>query len=114
MRAGLAADTTGGAGIGRLLLAAARVVVPGTFAASLCVYFGMLARGRVGGILAGLGFMLPGFVLMFLLSWLYWSHGMKATGAAAVVFSIVQAAVGCGVTFQCRIRRVPTSNATKT
>jgi chromate transporter len=34
-------------------------------------HFGMLARGRIGGVLAGLGFMLPGFILMFALSWLY-------------------------------------------
>jgi chromate transporter len=28
---------------------------------------GMIARGRIGGLLAGLGFMLPGFVLMLAL-----------------------------------------------
>jgi hypothetical protein len=33
-------------------------VLPGPEAHELCVYFGMLARGRIGGILAGLGFML--------------------------------------------------------
>ena len=38
-------------------------VLPGPEAHELCVYFGMLARGRVGAVLAGLGFMLPGFVL---------------------------------------------------
>ena len=35
-------------------------VLPGPEAHELCVYFGMLARGRIGAILAGLGFMLPG------------------------------------------------------
>jgi chromate transporter len=29
----------------------------------------MRSRGRMGGVLAGLGFMLPGFLLMFALSW---------------------------------------------
>ena len=43
-------------------------VLPGPEAHELCVYFGMLSRGRIGGIVAGLGFMLPGFFLMFLLS----------------------------------------------
>jgi len=33
--------------------------LPGPEAHELCVYFGLLARGRVGGLLAGLGFMLP-------------------------------------------------------
>jgi chromate transporter len=68
-------------------------VLPGPEAHELCVYFGMLSRGRIGGILAGLGFMLPGFVLMFLLSWLYFRHGMQTGGTLAVVFAFVQAAV---------------------
>jgi chromate transporter len=46
-------------------------VLPGPEAHELCVYFGMLAGGRLGGFLAGLGFMLPGFLLMFALSALY-------------------------------------------
>src|SRR5215213_2359193 len=46
-------------------------VLPGPEAHELCVYFGYLVHGRLGGLLAGLGFMLPGLVLMLLLSWLY-------------------------------------------
>jgi chromate transporter len=38
-------------------------VLPGPEAHELCVYFGYIARGRIGGLLAGLGFMLPGFLL---------------------------------------------------
>jgi chromate transporter len=68
-------------------------VLPGPEATELSVYFGMLSRGRIGGVLAGLGFVLPGFVLMFLLSWLYWRYGLQTTGTLAVVFAIVQAAV---------------------
>jgi chromate transporter len=68
-------------------------VLPGPEAHELCVYFGMLSRGRIGGILAGLGFMLPGFVLMFLLSWLYVRYGLKTSGPLATVFAVVQAAV---------------------
>lgn len=68
-------------------------VLPGPEAHELCVYFGMLSRGRVGGLLAGLGFMLPGFVLMFALSWLYARYGLAADGTLAVVFAAVQAAV---------------------
>ena len=40
-------------------------VLPGPEAHELCVYFGRLRGGRLGGLLAGLGFMLPGFLLMF-------------------------------------------------
>ena len=68
-------------------------VLPGPEAHELCVYFGMLSRGRIGGILAGLGFMLPGFVLMFLLSWLYVRYGLQTTGTVATIFATVQAAV---------------------
>lgn len=48
-------------------------VLPGPEAHELCVHIGMLAGRRLGGFLAGLGFMLPGFVLMFALSWLYFT-----------------------------------------
>src|SRR3712207_5425840 len=52
----------------------------------------MLARGRLGGLLAGLGFMLPGFVLMFGLSWLYLRFGLGSAITAAM-FAGMQAAV---------------------
>ena len=34
--------------------------LPGPEAHELCVHLGMMKRGRMGGLLAGLGFMLPG------------------------------------------------------
>ena len=43
-------------------------VLPGPEAHELCVYFGRLRGGKLGGFMAGLGFMLPGFVLMLGLS----------------------------------------------
>jgi chromate transporter len=46
-------------------------VLPGPEAHELCVYFGRIRGGRLGAFLAGLGFMLPGFVLMLALSILY-------------------------------------------
>jgi len=46
-------------------------VLPGPEAHELCVHLGMRARGRVGGFLAGLGFMLPGFVIMLGIGWAY-------------------------------------------
>ena len=53
-------------------------VLPGPEAHELCVYFGMLAAGRPGALLAGLGFMLPGFVLMLALSWFYVAYGINS------------------------------------
>ena len=52
-------------------LLAVMQVLPGPEAHELCVHMGMMARGRIGGLLAGLGFMLPGFILMLAAAWLY-------------------------------------------
>src|SRR5690242_16641197 len=46
-------------------------VLPGPEAHELCVYFGRVRGGKIGGFAAGLGFMLPGFILMLALSALY-------------------------------------------
>ncbi len=67
-------------------------ILPGPEAHEMCVYFGTLARGRLGGLLAGLGFMLPGLALMLALAWLYVRHGISSPAAAAV-FAGIQAAV---------------------
>ena len=68
-------------------------VLPGPEAHELCVYFGMIARGRIGGLLAGLGFMLPGFVLMFALSWVYVTYGINSPIFAAVFYGCKAAVV---------------------
>lgn len=52
-------------------------IVPGPEAAELCMYFGCLSRGRIGGLLAGLGFMLPGFLLMLVASYTYAKVGLE-------------------------------------
>ena len=66
--------------------------LPGPEAHELCVYFGYLARGRIGGLLAGLGFMLPGLILMMGLSWFYVNIGIISPFALAF-FAGAQAAV---------------------
>lgn len=66
--------------------------LPGPEAHELCVYFGMVARGRPGALLAGLGFMLPGFLLMLALSWWYVAAGIDRSTTAGL-FAGFQAAV---------------------
>ena len=61
-------------------------VLPGPEAHELCVYFGMIARGRIGGLVGGLGFMLPGFMMMFALSWFYVTYGLTIPLFAAVFY----------------------------
>jgi chromate transporter len=67
-------------------------VLPGPEAHELCVYFGMRARGRWGGFLAGLGFMLPGFLLMLFFTWFYLAYGLQSP-FIQIFFIGVQAAV---------------------
>lgn len=52
-------------------LLAVMQALPGPEAHELCVHMGMTARGRLGGLLAGLGFMAPGFLLMLAAAWAY-------------------------------------------
>ncbi|MDY6923626.1 MAG: chromate efflux transporter [Pseudomonadota bacterium] len=80
-------------------LLAVMQALPGPEAHELCVHLGVRARGWLGGLLAGLGFMLPGFLLMLLAAWAYVrfdiDHGWAAAGLlgaqAAVVALIIRA-----------------------
>ena len=76
-------------------------VLPGPEAHELCVYFGRLRGGKLGGFVAGLAFMLPGFLLMLGLSVLYVEaglderfeelfYGLKAAVGALVAMAIVR------------------------
>jgi chromate transporter len=63
-------------------------VLPGPEAHELCVHMGMMAGRRLGGLLAGLGFMLPGFVLMMLLAWLYSTVDISRTALGPVFLGV--------------------------
>ena len=73
-------------------LLAVMQALPGPEAHELCVHIGMMARGRLGGLLAGLGFMLPGLVLMLAAGWAYenWIAGQPDV---ARIFLGIQLAV---------------------
>ena len=73
-------------------LLAVTQVLPGPEAHELCVHLGIRAKGRLGGVLAGLGFMLPGLVLMLALAWAYTRLPIQGTVFGAI-FLGVQAAV---------------------
>jgi len=86
-------------------------VLPGPEAHELCVYFGRLRGGKLGGFLAGLGFMLPGLLLMLGLSALYVEADVAESldalfyGLSAAVGALVaRALVRLGKSF---IRDVP-------
>jgi chromate transporter len=70
-------------------------ILPGPEAHELCVHLGMVARGRLGGLLAGLGFMLPGLMLMLLAGWAYttWVVGDAGLGSVLLGVQIVVLAI---------------------
>jgi chromate transporter len=81
-------------------------VLPGPEAHELCVYFGRLRGGKLGGFMAGLGFMLPGFLLMLALSALYVEaniaddlHSLFYGLSAAVGALVARAVVRLGQAF---------------
>jgi len=63
-------------------------ILPGPEAHELCVHFGMMKRGRLGGLLAGLGFMLPGLLLMLGLAWLYGRLDLTRPPFAALLVGV--------------------------
>jgi chromate transporter len=79
-----------GASFNKLL--AVMQVLPGPEAHELCVHLGIRAKGRLGGLLAGLGFMLPGLLLMLMLAFAYTRVAISGTVLGAL-FIGVQAAI---------------------
>jgi len=66
--------------------------LPGPEAHELCCHFGMISGGRLGAIAAGLGFLLPGLLLMLGAAWLYGRFG-GAEALADPAFAAAQGAV---------------------
>jgi chromate transporter len=75
------------------------MLLPGPEAQQLAIYIGWLLNGSLGGIVAGVLFVLPAFFLILFLSWSFVVHGNVAWVAAvfygleAAVIAIVAAAV---------------------
>ncbi len=76
-------------------------LLPGPEAHELCVFLGRTRGGKLGGLAAGFGFMLPGFLLMLGLSVLYVNtdladamdevfYGLKAAVAALLARALVR------------------------
>lgn len=69
-------------------LLAVMQALPGPEAHELCVHLGIVKRGRLGGLLAGLGFLLPGFVLMMALAAAYTAFIVGRADLAAALLGI--------------------------
>jgi chromate transporter len=69
------------------------MLLPGPEATQLAIYVGWLLNGTLGGIVAGVLFVLPAFFLILGLSWTYAVHG-DVTWVAAVFYGLRSAVIG--------------------
>src|ERR1043165_5741148 len=76
-------------------------MLPGPEALQLAIYVGYLKRRLLGGILAGLTFIIPGAVVMVILSWLYVTYGNLPAVNDAL----------CGNQFPCHLARSRSSSS---
>jgi chromate transporter len=74
-------------------------MLPGPEALQLAIYVGYMKRRFVGGVLAGLTFILPGAAVMILLSWLYVKYGKlpQVTNALYVLKPAVLGIIAAGI-----------------
>src|SRR5216117_3539957 len=74
-------------------------MLPGPEALQLAIYVGYLKRRLWGGILAGLTFILPGAVVMIVLSWLYVRYGSlsQVNNVLYVLKPAVLGIIGAGI-----------------
>jgi chromate transporter len=73
-------------------------ILPGPEATEMACYFGLLAGGRLGALLGGLGFITPGFLLMLLFAYIYQTFGVE-NAVFQAIFSAIQPAV-CAMVFR--------------
>src|SRR6476660_7561408 len=74
-------------------------MLPGPEALQLAIYVGYLKRKLWGGILAGITFILPGAVVMIVLSWMYVKYGKlpQVTDALYVLKPAVLGIIAAGI-----------------
>jgi chromate transporter len=74
-------------------------MLPGPEALQLAIYVGYLKRKLLGGVLAGLTFILPGAVVMIALSWLYVRYGSlpQVNNVLYVLKPAVLGIIGAGI-----------------
>ena len=74
-------------------------MLPGPEALQLAIYVGYLKRKLIGGVLAGLTFILPGALVMITLSWLYVTYGSlrQVNNVLFVLKPAVLGIIGAGI-----------------
>src|ERR1043166_9184764 len=74
-------------------------MLPGPEALQLAIYVGCLKRRLLGGVLAGLTFIVPGAAVMIVLSWLYVKYGRlpQVTNALYILKPAVLGIIAAGI-----------------
>jgi chromate transporter len=87
------------------------MLLPGPEATQLAVYIGWLLHGTVGGIIAGLLFLLPSLAILTALSWIYLTFGQLPL-IAGILYGMKPAVVAIVLGAAWRIGRRSLRNAT--
>jgi chromate transporter len=74
-------------------------MLPGPEALQLAIYVGYLKRKLIGGMVAGLTFILPGALVMIVLSWLYVTYGglQQVNNVLYILKPAVLGIIGAGI-----------------
>jgi chromate transporter len=74
-------------------------MLPGPEALQLAIYVGYIKRGELAGIAAGITFIVPGALVMILLSWLYVEYGSlpQVNDALYILKPAVLGIIGAGI-----------------
>ena len=87
------------------------MLLPGPEAQQLAIYIGWLLNGSVGGIAAGILFVLPAFFLIMGLSWTYVVHG-DISWIAAIFYGLQAAVIALVAAAVIRVGSKALTNAT--
>jgi chromate transporter len=87
------------------------MLLPGPEATQLAIYIGWLMHGTLGGVIAGLLFVLPGVIVIFALSWLYVAF-QQVAAITAIFFGLKAAVLAVVIEAVLRIGRRALKNRT--
>jgi chromate transporter len=87
------------------------MLLPGPEAQQLAIYIGWLMHRTLGGVIAGTLFVIPGVIVIFLLSWLYATY-QQLPAVTAVFFGLKAAVLAVVVDAVLRIGRRALKNRT--
>jgi len=87
------------------------MLLPGPEATQLAIYIGWLMHGTLGGVIAGVLFVLPGVIVIFTLSWLYVVF-QQVAAISAIFFGLKAAVLAVVIEAVLRIGRRALKNRT--